>query len=161
MDFRELVSLVSRYAPILGTVLGGPAGSIAGNLIADVFGHDHKSPGELIQKIISDPESSSKLKEIEFKNKEILMKNSTANYDLFIKDKISARDTQSQQIKELHERDWIIHFLATAFTVGLFLYLATSYFVVQKFDTTIFHDLLNVEMLICSFYFGSAYRSNK
>lgn len=78
----DLVSTVTKVAPLLGSVLGGPWGGIAGSLISEAFGGG--SLPEMLAKISSDPEAEEKLKDIEAKHEEALKK-------LSVDDTISAR----------------------------------------------------------------------
>lgn len=79
---NELVSLVSKEAPLLGSVLGGPFGGVAGSLIAEAFGQG--SSVDILSKVSSDPDAAAKLKDIEDKHIEVLKK-------LSVDDLVSAR----------------------------------------------------------------------
>lgn len=59
-----LVSIVSKFSPVLGAALGGPAGGIVGSLISGALGVDMNKPDEVI-KALEHPDSASKLKSIE------------------------------------------------------------------------------------------------
>lgn len=74
MDFTTLAKAITKLgAPLLGTVLGGPAGGAIGNLIASKFDEEgitnDESIGKLASKIMGDPEASIKLAEIESSHK--------------------------------------------------------------------------------------------
>lgn len=70
----DLGDIVSGFAPLLGGLIGGPAGAAAGKLIANVFGGDEEKPDELAKIIQADPQAALKLKEIESNNRVELQK---------------------------------------------------------------------------------------
>lgn len=87
--FSELVNVVTQAAPVLGAVLGGPAGGVAGTLIKDVFGG--KTLQETLINVAADPNAANKLKELEDKHVEALEK-------LAVDDRISARQMSDAQL---------------------------------------------------------------
>ena len=58
---------VAKAAPLLGSMLGGPAGGTAGTLIAEALGTD-ESP-DAISQALQDPEAAAKLKAAEQENR--------------------------------------------------------------------------------------------
>lgn len=69
MDWSDLGRTVSGFAPLLGGLVGGPAGAAAGKLIASAFGGDADDPKQLEQLIKADPQAAVKLRELELNNK--------------------------------------------------------------------------------------------
>lgn len=66
MNMTDLGKAISQYgAPLLGTVIGGPAGGMIGQLVAHAFNGDLNDTEKLIQSIASDPEADIKLAQIE------------------------------------------------------------------------------------------------
>lgn len=60
-----IVNAISNISPILGTALGGPLGAIVGSLISSILGGvDMQDSGQVV-KVLSDPDSIKKLKELE------------------------------------------------------------------------------------------------
>ncbi len=57
--------LIKLGAPLLGTVVGGPAGAVIGEMIAAKFGVDPEQPDALEKAIQADPDAAVKLKKIE------------------------------------------------------------------------------------------------
>ena len=39
MEWKDVANVVGKAAPILGTLLGGPAGAAVGALVASALGH--------------------------------------------------------------------------------------------------------------------------
>jgi hypothetical protein len=64
INWRDLASTVGKAAPILGTLLGGPAGAAVGSIIASALGTGN-DPAEVEKAISADPASLVKLREIE------------------------------------------------------------------------------------------------
>lgn len=64
MDWKDLSGLVGKAAPILGTLLGGPAGAAVGSIIASALGTGG-TPDDVSAAIAADPAALVKLREIE------------------------------------------------------------------------------------------------
>ena len=68
MDWSDLGKAIAGFAPLLGGVVGGPAGAGIGSIIASAFGVEDE-PDAIAKAIASDPEAAIKLKKIELDNK--------------------------------------------------------------------------------------------
>ena len=68
MDWSDLGKTIAGFAPLLGGVVGGPAGAGIGSIIASAFGVEDE-PSAIAKAIASDPEAAIKLKKIELDNK--------------------------------------------------------------------------------------------
>tara|TARA_R110002020_G_scaffold467655_1_gene691367 strand:+ start:5054 stop:5551 length:498 start_codon:yes stop_codon:yes gene_type:complete len=68
MDFKSVGKKISEYAPLLGSVVGGPAGGALGSLVASAFGVEN-NPVAIMAAVNNDPEAAVKLREIELNNK--------------------------------------------------------------------------------------------
>jgi hypothetical protein len=64
MDWKDLTKTVAGAAPLLGTLLGGPAGGAVGSLIASVLGVN-ATPDDVGQALAINPDAAVKLKELE------------------------------------------------------------------------------------------------
>ena len=68
MDWSDLgnvvKSVVGTGAPLIGGLLGGPAGAAVGNIIASVFGCEN-TPDAIHEAVKADPQAAVKLAEIE------------------------------------------------------------------------------------------------
>lgn len=73
MDWKEIGQTVANSAPILGGLLGGPAGAVAGKLVAGIFGTDPE-PEKVSAAIQNDPQAFLKLKQYEMQHKENLQR---------------------------------------------------------------------------------------
>lgn len=68
MDWKDLEGFVAKAAPVLGTLIGGPAGTAVGGLIATALGCD-ATPDAVSKALASDPEAATKLAQIQADNK--------------------------------------------------------------------------------------------
>jgi hypothetical protein len=64
MEWKDLAKIVAGAAPILGTLIGGPAGAAVGAIVASGLGVGN-TPDEVSQALLINPEASLRLKEIE------------------------------------------------------------------------------------------------
>jgi len=64
----SIKSTVAGAAPLLGSMLGGPAGGTAGTLIADALGVEEK-PEAIEQALQQDPKAAAKLRQVEIENR--------------------------------------------------------------------------------------------
>jgi len=115
MDWKNVASMVSKAAPMLGTLVGGPVGGAAGTavkLIADALGVE-ETPDAIEAEIRANPDALLKLKEIEASSKVELER-------LFLEQEIArladVSDARSRQI----ERDVNLYVLAWTVVAGFF-----------------------------------------
>lgn len=90
MDWSKLGKTIAGFAPMLGGVVGGPAGAGIGSVIASAFGVDNE-PDKILNAIKNDPDALVKLKEIELNNKTELERISMETARIEIADKQNAR----------------------------------------------------------------------
>lgn len=73
MTLKDLQPIVSTAAPLLGSVLGGPLGGIAGTLIASVFGGSKDDPTDLLNRIQATQDHDIKLLALQNSHEEELL----------------------------------------------------------------------------------------
>lgn len=142
----KLTEILGKFAPLLNLVLPG-SGLVLSGLLS-LFGA--KDENDLADKIATDPDSAIKLKEFQIEHQNDL-------YALQFQDRNSARTMNSEVSKATGKTDWCMHFLAISYTLAFFIYSCVALVYQSHFDKGMWHDLLNVEMLILSFYFGASY----
>jgi hypothetical protein len=64
MEWKDIKGMVGKAAPLLGTLLGGPAGGAVGALVSSVLGVDNE-PDEVHKALSADPSLLLKLRETE------------------------------------------------------------------------------------------------
>jgi hypothetical protein len=64
MEWQDLKGIVGKAAPLLGTLLGGPAGGAVGALVSSVLGVDNE-PDEVHKALEADPSLLLKLRQAE------------------------------------------------------------------------------------------------
>ena len=67
-DWKDIAGVVGKFAPLAGTLIGGPAGAAIGALLSAALGTDG-TPDALHAAIAADPQASLKLAEFESDNK--------------------------------------------------------------------------------------------
>lgn len=68
MDWKSIGQSVGSIAPVLGTLLGGPAGAAVGTLVAQALG-TKDDPESVNAAILADPSAAMKLQELQMNNK--------------------------------------------------------------------------------------------
>lgn len=89
MNWGDVGSIVGKTAPILGTILGGPAGGAIGMLLSSLLGSGN-SPDAVNAAILADPQAALKLAQFESDNKVQIQRMLLAHAD-----NIVAADTQA------------------------------------------------------------------
>lgn len=66
MDWKDIAGTVGKFAPLIGTLLGGPASAAAavGGIVASVLGTGN-TPDEVSQALVTNPDAAVKLRQIE------------------------------------------------------------------------------------------------
>lgn len=154
INLKEISDVVKKSAPILATVIS-ESNPLAGGIIqllSYVFNNGNSE--NLAQAISSHSDAAIKLKQIEIDHSELI-------YQTEVDDRKNARQRQEEIVKITGKNDSVLHFLAISYISGFFGYVSLIFFSPPNFDKGVFHDLLNVAMLIFSFYFGSSYKQSK
>ena len=149
---KELFGLITKAAPLLGTALGGPTGTIVGSLIANLFGADPKKPEDILKKIMADPEYEFKLQKLEQDHEENLKNIQLKKFELEVS---NVKDAREYNFKT---NNLVVHVMAIGYS-GLFALLcllaATQWITI---DHTIFLNIFSIAMIIVNYYFGSSHR---
>ena len=156
MNISSLTTLVTRYAPLLGSIIGSanPISGMVVNLIAELFGADPKNPEDMIAKISADPDAAMKLKQLEYQHQEALQKTET-------EDRISARQREENMVKITGKPDYALNMIAFVVIFGYFSMCGIVAF--TKMDNTD-HDILYMLIgqltggfvMVLSFFFGAS-----
>lgn len=112
MDWKDIAGVVGKAAPVIGGLIGGPAGVAVGGLVAAALGTD-ATPDAISQALTTDPNALVKLKELETNSRVQLqqlavsaeqnrLQAAAAQYAAESADRDSARKLAAQQTK-----DWV------------------------------------------------------
>ena len=148
LSLSTLTHTISQAAPLLGSALAGPSGSLVGQLIASAFGGEQSSPQALHTLIHSDPEASQKLQQLEADHALALQR-------LVSRDRADARKREGIS----HDRTpaWLAYILTAgvlAALVGLFCYpLPTTN---QGVVLGLLSSLITVWVSAMGYYHGSS-----
>lgn len=149
---EDLGNVVTKSAPLLGTVLGSPLAGVGISLLGSLFGVDPKRTDKLVEAINNDPEAVIKLKTLENQHYETLMQIASQNYVTEVDDRKNARE------REVALRDYVPTFLALGFLVNyaaIQFYCVTHSNSVNDVISARFQDVL---IMIMSYYFGSSHK---
>jgi len=64
MEWKDLTNTISKFAPLIGTAIGGPAGAAVGALVSATLGTDN-DPSVVQQALVSNPDIALKLAQLE------------------------------------------------------------------------------------------------
>jgi hypothetical protein len=121
MDWKDIAGVVGKAAPILGTLLGGPAGAAVGGLIASALGTS-ADPAD-VAAAMQNPDAAIKLREVEARRQvdlqALVVDQAKAELAASTADRASARDREAKTGDTLTPRT-----LAMLVTVGFFGVLA-------------------------------------
>jgi len=165
MDWSKVASLIKKSAPILGTVIAGPAGGAIGgvvSLVADAFGvEDASDPEEIFNAITADPEAMVKLKQIQADNEVKLKELALQSDQAHLADVQSARARQVAIETSTGRRDLNLYVLAWLVVFGFFASIVTLIFRPLEDDLTgvvflLFGALVAGFSQVMNYFFGSS-----
>ena len=100
MSWKDISETVGKIAPMLGTVLGGPAGGAVGSLVASALGVSNE-PDEVAKALQTDPDVALKLKELQNSNEATLKKHIEAMAAI----ELRYEETRVDERKSSHSRE--------------------------------------------------------
>jgi len=169
MDWKELgKDIIGKGSPLLGSVIGGPAGNAIGSLVASLFGADPEKPDDILAKMNLDPESAAKLQELEMKHKERLeeLKIEEAKVQIeetkaYLADTQSARARETAIVQATGKKDLNLYVLAWVIVVGFFVLTGVLMFVELPASTSgvvnlLFGGLVSGFATVLGYFFGSS-----
>lgn len=124
MSWADVGKAVSKVAPILGGVIGGPVGVIAGAagaLVGSFLGVD--ADPESITKALADPETLVKLKQLESDERQRLLEWQTSQLNAELENVKSAREREISLAQAGHGASWATSIVSCIVTIGFFIML--------------------------------------
>ncbi|AYA64320.1 hypothetical protein [Alteromonas sp. RKMC-009] len=119
MNWTDIKNLVGQTAPYLGTLLGGPTGTVIGSLIAKEL--DVENTPQAVQTALLSPENQIKIAEFESKERVRLKEIELAVLQDINKDRQDARN--------LHKDSKMPAIITTTLTLISTFYLAGLFFI--------------------------------
>jgi len=127
MDWKAVAAKIAGFAPMLGTLLGGPLGGAAGGLLkvlANELGlkEEEITPDNFMKALELDPNAVLKFKEFEMAHKIEIQKLILESDRMHLQDRQDARKRQIESERATGKRDINLYVLAWM-VVGLFFTL--------------------------------------
>lgn len=120
MKWKDIPKLLGKGAPIVGGLLGGPAGAAVGGMVAKALGASPE-PQSVAAALQSDPAAMTKIAELESNERvrlaELALEHVRVDVDV---ERIHAGDRDSARRREIEVKDHIPAALAMLVTVGFF-----------------------------------------
>lgn len=153
-------NILSQAAPLLGSILGGPLGANAGQLIGKLLlNDDHATDTEIEQALLN----LTPTQLIALKQMEADLQTKMSQFALE-KAKLAEQDRESARMREIQTRDKMPAFLATLLTFGFFgILTAIMFWPIEKEAREIINIMLGAlgtAWISCiTYYFGSSHGS--
>ena len=176
----NIKELIGTSAPVIGTLLGGPAGGAVGGLISKVLGVDN-TPEAIELALMNNPDALLKIKELET-SKELAILQAELEHkridvgsvidnrkldnekdQMFLSDKQSARSRQTDSEKATGKVDVALYVIAGVIVVAFFVsILALIFITLDKQSGTyelllmLFGALTTKFGTVVDYFFGSS-----
>ena len=126
MDWKAVGAKIVDFAPLLGTLLGGPIGPAAGGLVkvlANELGlkAEEATPDAFMKVLELDPNAVLKFKEFEMAHNVEIQKLILEEERMYLQDRADARSRQVESEKATGKRDINLYVLAYLYTGGFFI----------------------------------------
>ncbi len=161
----DLIQTVAKFAPVVGTALGGPFGGAIGTLIATAFNADPADEKEIINKINNDPDAKFKLitLEGEIKLESEKLQNEMAQAvltDNRERETIAYEDRKSARGREQEVKDKMPMILGIGILV---IYAVIQLYVLSHEDANdnISGRVQDLIIYVVGYYFGSSVGSRR
>jgi len=125
MDWKGIGAKVMKSAPLIGTVLGGPAGGALGSVVSMVgsalgLEPDNTTPDAVDILLTQNPDALLQLKQAEMANRVELQKLALQSDQMYLQDRASARQREVDVVKATGQKDVNLYVLAWTVVLGFF-----------------------------------------
>lgn len=125
MDWKDIGACVAKVAPVLGAVLGGPVGAIAGaagTLVSSFLGVEPEP--EAVAAALQNPETLLKIKELEAEEQRQILGWQKAQLEAELINVQGARAREVELAKAGHGGAWVTGAVALVVIIGFFWMLS-------------------------------------
>lgn len=123
----DIKGYVSKAAPLIGLIAGGPAGSTVGTMIASALGVEN-TPDAVEAALKNDPDALVKLKELELTHKTKFEEMALEETKARLQDTQNARGAEIERMKAGSSNKFM-YYLAAIVVIGFFGVVTTLFFV--------------------------------
>ena len=132
MEWKDVGETIKKFAPVLGTAIGGPAGGAIGgavSLVLGAFGLGSEATPDDVASLLTDPASIIKLKELEQTHQIALGQLALQSDQAYLNDRQGARDREIKITEATGGRDVNLYVLALVVVLGFFILVGVLMFV--------------------------------
>jgi len=104
MDWKDIGNGIAKIAPVVGGLLGGPAGTAVGGLVAEVLGTE-PTPEAVHEEIRRNPDAFLKLKQMEIEKETELAHLASEDYRAEMDNILEHRKVDTADIQNARGRD--------------------------------------------------------
>ncbi len=162
MNWNDVKPWIAKFAPMVGTALGGPFGALAGAAVGQALGIKDAKPEDVAAAIKTGTLDGSQI--LELKKAEDAFKIEMAKLGIDSTEQLEElafKDRDSARNREIQVKDWTPRILAYAVTLGFFGILS---FLMRRDVPASSKDVLNVMLgalgtawlSVVTYYFGSS-----
>jgi len=169
VNWKDIGSTIGKFAPILGTAIGGPAGGVVGSLVSSALGVENE-PDAVAKAMQSDPQAGLKLKQLQIDKQKMLndhvekMANLDFEYEKSRVAEVASARTREIEVTRSGSKNYVQGILALI-GVGAFFGFS-GYVVVQGLPNmtkeaslivgTVIGSVMMIGKDIYGYYFGSS-----
>lgn len=167
MNWKDIESDVGKFAPIVGTLIGGPAGAAVGGLVAAALG-TAGSPDAVQAAIATDPQAALKLAQFQSDNSVKLQQMAFAHADNVLAAQTAVAQSDVQDRASAREREtklggyttpmlaWLIIGGSLALTAAVVTGYVTKDPTLATLVGTALGSVWSEAKQVLSYYFGSS-----
>jgi hypothetical protein len=160
MNWSDIGKTIAGAAPLIGSVIGGPAGGAVGTLISKALGCENK-PDAVAEALKADPEALLKLEALEKSHQVELERLLLEEEKARLVDVQSARSREVEITKNTGNRDVNLYVLAWTVIFGFFALMALLCFRALPEDSNgvvfmLFGSLATGFGQVLQYFFGSS-----
>jgi hypothetical protein len=131
MNWKDVATYVGNAAPLLGSILGGPAGGAVGELVSKALGTEG-SPDQVMAQLQGNPDALVKIKELELAHTIELQKIQFGIIQANFADTQGARGAEAVRVQATGKLDVNLYVLAWTVIIAFFITCGMLCFVELK-----------------------------